>query len=203
MRTTTTREPRRPFADTRTDCTTAAAVVVSVDGGGGVVVADVEVVGVVVLVVGGALVLVTGGVVLVEPGAVVVGVVDDVDVAGVVAVVDVEDVEPVDGAPTEKPPCMDAGCMSQKNVYEPPENVTSQVELPVAGTPEVWSTPGPCRWKEWKLDMSLTFTVYEPGARLVTGEPFWVSEIVNAGPTLASSTGPAAVPAPARTAAAA
>jgi hypothetical protein len=202
---------RRPVAVTRTDWTTAAMVVEA--GGVVVVVVDVvvvPVVGVVVLVAGGVVLVVevvlvvVGVVVLVVVGVVVLVVVPAVVVdVGVVEVVAVEEVVLVDGACTVKPPCIVTGCMSQKNVYEPSEKVTSQLELPVAATPDVWSTPGPCRWNEWKLDMSLTLTVYEPGARVVTALPFRVSEIVKPGPTLASSAGPAAVPFPARYAAAA
>jgi hypothetical protein len=79
-------------------------------------------------------------------------------------------------------------------LYVPGENVTSQLVLPVASTPVVRSTPGPSRWKLWMVALSLTFTVYEPGASVVTGAPLWVNEIVKPGPTVAFKTGPAACP---------
>jgi hypothetical protein len=44
------------------------------------------------------------------------------------------------------------------------------------------------------LLLSLTLTVYEPGASVVTGAPFWVNEIAKSGPTVAFKTGPAACP---------
>jgi hypothetical protein len=65
--------------------------------------------------------------------------------------------------------------------------VTVQVGELVVSTSVVWFTPGPLRWKLCRVDMSETFTVYVPGASVVTAEPPWVSEIENPGPTAADN----------------
>jgi hypothetical protein len=183
MRTRTARERPRPIAVTRTDWTTAREVTA---GGTGVVV----VVTVVVPVLGVVVVLV---VVEVLVGAVVV--VLAVDVAGAVEVVEDAVELVVDIELTLNVPCISYWCGSQKKLYVPGESVTSQLVLPVASTLVARSTPpGPSRWKLWMVALSLTFTVYGPGASVVTGAPFWVNEIVKPGPTVAFKTGPAACP---------
>ena len=50
--------------------------------------------------------------------------------------------------------------------------------------------------------LSLTVTAYWPGASVVTGDPFWVSDIVKPGPTVPFNTGQAAAPGAARNVAA-
>ena len=156
-------------------------VLVAVDGA--VVVGVVGVVGVVVLVIAVVVVLVVGG---------TVGVVELVEEVVLVVV----------SVPTENAPFMDGLWASQKNAYCPFVNVTSQVSLPVPGTLVASSTPGPWRWKSWIEAISVTSIVYAPGASVVTGVPPCVSEIVKPGPTVALSTGPAALPVPATSVAA-
>src|SRR5262249_35494684 len=54
--------------------------------------------------------------------------------------------------------------------------------FPTNSTPVATSTPGPCRWKLWKSDWSLTVSWYEPGSRRVTRAPWALVTVIPESP---------------------
>src|SRR5215510_2337362 len=96
-----------------------------------------------------------------------------------------------------KVPCICSSCGVHSISHLPDVSLTVIVFLPTNGTDVIVLSNLPpffSSWKLWKLDLSVTTILYVQALRLFTFLPFFVSLMMNPGPTLPFSV--TAVPAP-------